>query len=139
MTDGRDELEMRRTVLGFSLRSTESVSAEALAKRIQDALEITLTKGEYHRFSAYVGTALGMTIALFPWGGPNDTMLFILEGEVEDAAFVMYPDGSVRSARRLDVSDAIADLLNVRSAGNWHRPTAEELTAHSRYSREHQD
>lgn len=130
---------MRRTVLGFSLRSTESVSADVLAKRVQDALGITITKGEFHQFSAHVGVAFGMTIALFPWGGPNDTMLFILQGEAEDAAFVIFPDDSVRPAKRIDISDAIADVLNVRGAGNWHRPTTEELTAHTRYSRQHED
>jgi hypothetical protein len=130
---------MGRTVLGFSLRNTESVSADALAERVQDALGLALTKGEYHRFPAHVGAAFGMTIALFPWGGPNDTTLFILQGSVEDVAFVRFPDGELRRAERLDISDAVADVLDVRGAGDWHRPTTEELEAHTRWSRAHED
>jgi hypothetical protein len=130
---------MGRTVLAFSLRSTESVSADALAERIQVALGVALTNGEFRRLPAYVGSAFGMTIALFPWGGPKDTMLFVLQGVVENTAFVMCPDGSARRAKRLDISDAVADVLDVCGGGEWHRPTAEELEAHTRWSRAHED
>lgn len=128
----------RRTVLGFELRNTEKVLAEELAERVGRALGIALTKGEYQQFSAYVGSAFGMTIAMFPWGGPGNTMLHVLEGSVQDAAFVMFPNDTVERAKRLDISDAVADLLSVRGGGSWHRPTLEERRAHTRYSREHE-
>jgi hypothetical protein len=130
---------MHRTVLGFSLRCTENLPVGELADRVQGALGIELTNGEYHQFPAYVGAALGMTIALFPWGGPKGTSLAVLQGAVEDPAFVMFPDGTVRSGELLDISDAVADALQVRGAGDWHHATDEELDAHREYSREHED
>ena len=79
-----------------------------------------------------------MSIALFPWGGPDGTMLFILEGEVADAAFVTSLDDT-QAVERLDISDAVAYALEVGGAGNWHRPTPEELAAHTRYSQAHEE
>jgi hypothetical protein len=130
---------MQRTVLGFSLRNTEDGSASVLVERVGHALGISLTSGEYQQLPAWVATAFGMSIALFRWGGPDDTMLSVLEGEVTDPAFVVFPGKVIHPAERLDISDAVADVLEVRGAGSWHRPTPKELAAHTRYSRAHED
>jgi hypothetical protein len=130
---------MRRTVLGFALRNTEDIPADDLAQRVAQALGIALDAGLYHGIRGFSGKAFGMTIGLFEWGGPHDTMLHALEGEVEDAAFVMFPNDVVVSADRIDISDAVADVLSIRGGGDWHRPTPDELEAHTRYSRQHED
>lgn len=124
-----------RTVLEFGLRCADGTSLDAASPGIAAALGTPLEFDEYHQFPAFVGSVFGMTIALFEWGGPRGTTLLALEGSVEDAAFVMFPDGSVRQADSVDISDAVADLLAVRGAGQWHRPTEAELAAHTAYSR----
>ena len=97
---------MQRTVLGFSLRNTEDGPASVVAERIGHALGISLTGGEYQQLPAWGSPPRsGMSIALFRWGGPGDTMLFVLEGEVADPAFVVFPGEVIHAAGRLDISE----------------------------------
>lgn len=130
---------MTRTVLGLGLRCTAPSTTDALADKVAHALGVPLEATWHEGKNAHVGSALGMTLALFPWGGPGGTMLHVLEGRVSDPAFVLPPEDPSVPAVRLDISDAVADLLEVKGAGSWHRPTPEELEAHTAWSRAHED
>lgn len=126
---------MARTVLTFTLRSRQERPIDEVVARVSEALSVRLQAGEHHQFAAHVGEAFAMSIALFRWGGPNGTKLFALEGAVEDAAFVTDRAGEFAAAQSVDISDAVASVLEVRGAGEWHRPTPEELAAHTEHSR----
>lgn len=130
---------MARTVLGFSLRCTDASATEALAAEVGAALDVPLQPAWHEGKDAFVGSALGMTVALYPWGGPGGTTLHVLQGAVTDPAYVLPPEDPSVPAVRLDISDAVADLLEVRGAGSWHRPTPDELEAHTAWSRAHED
>lgn len=130
---------MPRTVLGLSLRCTTASATDALAAEVGAALDVPLQLAWHEGKDAYVGSTLGMTLALYSWGGPADTILHVLQGAVTDPAYVRPPEDSRVPSVLLDISDAVADLLAVRGAGSWHRPTEEELDAHTAWSRAHED
>src|SRR5262245_16428505 len=121
---------MRRSVLVFSIRIAGEPSAvESLRVLVEEALGCTFTTGTFHSIPALVADLLGMQVGLFGWRGLHDQGVIRLEGQPGESRMLDHSGDTSLEIQFTDISQAIADLLEVRAAGHWYLPDSADRAA----------
>jgi hypothetical protein len=129
-------MEMKRTVLEFSVRSKDIRTLDEVSTLIGKALGCSFCDGEIHKIPARVALLLGMLIGVYKWRGQNSESIFRLHTDVGNDGFFRAPEGQGVEIEIVDISQAIIDLLDVSGAGEWYVPSKVDVTAEVEYSYE---
>jgi hypothetical protein len=127
---------MKRTILGFSLRSDAGIPVDEMRACVEQTLGCTLAAGDYHGVSALLGELLGMRILLLPWRGLNWAEVYQLHGMVDDPRYLEAPNGAKVAVTEINLNDAIIDLFAVRKQIEWRAPSFAEVEAEANYADE---
>lgn len=125
-------MHVKITVVQFSIRGDSELSLQEMGTRVGEAVGCQFRVGKYVRTEALITEFLGAKVGLYCRPAPVGN-IFGFSGHLEDAALVAGPDGEAVEIEVLDLGPAIAHLLRIRSLGDWHLPSEEELTADREY------
>lgn len=120
---------MERTLLHFSIRNDAKIPLEQMRVLVENALGCQFHEGEYQKIPALVTKFLGMRVGLFEWAGIGGREVFRLQSYIDDARLVRSPSGEPVDVLKLNLSEALIDLLSALEAGQWYTPTAEDIRA----------
>src|SRR5690242_9531904 len=124
---------VERMAIEFSIRCDATDTIEAMAGRLGSALNCRFEEGTYYRIPAYVSEVLGLRLGLLEWEGVAARPTFRLDGNIMDPRFAQLK--RVGDVRVVDISQAVADILESRGAGAWRVPPSEELNADDEFER----
>jgi hypothetical protein len=131
---------MKRTLLGFSVRCYSEVPLHEMAERVAAAVGCTFEEGEFREREGLVAKLLGMNVELYDWVGLADRVVFVFVGYVGDARFVRVLPREQRELVSVDISEAVADVLNVNEVvAEWTLPTEADYEAEREHSAQRSD
>jgi hypothetical protein len=125
---------IHRQVFKFSVRCysdenlTKVEALTAVGETIGAVLGTTFRPGTYLDVDGLVGNFLGLKVGLHDWAGLKGPVI-ILTSHSENANYLKVGPGDQVDIQMVDISQAIADLLEVELGGGWHPPSPEELQA----------
>ena len=126
----------QRTVLFFTLRMDAIISFEETKELLENSLGCVFLEGELHGASIWKAELLGMQVIFLAWRGLNGAKTFQLIGTVEEPGYVEKDGDSIVDTIKLNISQAVIDLLEIRGAGKWRIPSLAELKAEVEYANE---
>lgn len=130
---------MKRQTPFVDVRTDTGEHPEQVAARVGPALECTFAAGEFQKGYAQVANVFGLKLSLVAVTGAGGKDVVKLVGGVAERGFVYGPDGAVAEHDRVDISDYVVDLLNLRTDLRWYRPTAEDRAAEAEAARGYDD
>ncbi|WNZ08075.1 hypothetical protein [Streptomyces sp. 11x1] len=105
-----------------------------MAERLGDIMGCSFRPG-YHREETAARTAelLGMDVYLYEWRGLGDRRIYRFHGDIGRGKYAPYAETEGVEYLRIDISEAIIDLLAAHGGGEWHRPTEADIAAEIAY------
>ncbi|MFE2989397.1 hypothetical protein [Streptomyces sp. NPDC059262] len=122
-------------LLYFSIRSDFVEPPERLAERIGEIMGCSFHEG-YHReeTAALCTELLGMEVYLYEWRGRQNHRIYRFHGSQAGDRFRSHMGKKGIEYVRIDISDAIIDLLEAHGGGTWYRPTEADIDAEIAYA-----
>jgi hypothetical protein len=108
----------RKKVLGFSIRSAGVGSVAATRAAVEQALACHFEPTTHGGIPMWSTNLLGMRVLFALGSTPDPREAFELHGIVYDLRFEKQDDEAVE-LEEIDISVAVADLLELNGAGQW--------------------
>lgn len=122
-------------LLKFSIRSDVMEPPKQLAERLGEIMGCSFRES-YHReeTAAWQAELLGMDVYLYEWRGVQNRRIYCFHGDPARDRFTSYVGRENIEYIRIDISDAIIDLLGAHGGGTWNRPTEADIEAEIAYA-----
>jgi hypothetical protein len=123
-------------LLHFSIRSDVLEPPNRLAERLGEIMGCSFSEGYHREETAALRTELlGMDVYLYEWRGQRNRRIYRFHGSQARDRFTSYVGKEGIEYIRIDIGDAIIDLLEAHGGGTWNRPTEADIDAEIAYAR----
>ncbi|MGW3650366.1 hypothetical protein [Streptomyces sp. NPDC000878] len=107
-----------------------------MAERLGEIMGCTFREGYYREeTAAWSAELLGMDMYLYEWHGLRNRRIYCFDGDAGRNRFTSYVSRENVEYIRIDISDAMIDLLESHGGGTWQRPTEAEIEAEIAYAK----